>query len=273
MDKQEKKSAVPVKGQTLRVISYNTHKGRDLLGKKSVVAAMRRALEELDADLVLLQEVQGFLAGGTRRQKKLDQDTQKQLEYFADSVWPHYAYGQNATYDSGHHGNAILSKFPIRESRNIDISCRPWEERGILHAVIDLSPDSVDIPDQPSNLLDVFSTHFGLFELFRRKQSAALCDLISRELGSDRSFVLGGDFNDWRQTLTFYLEERLGCHEVFTKVYGSPAQSFPSIKPLLHLDRIYTRGFMIARVKVLSGEPWAKLSDHAPIYAELIRLS
>lgn len=263
--------------QILRVISYNTHKGKDLLGQKTVVAAMRNALESLDADLVLLQEVQGFLAPSSRKKKLAKKDEveeiQRQLEYFADSIWPHYAYGQNASYDAGHHGNAILSKFPIKESRNVDISCRPWEERGILHAVIDLDPEAQTEIASRANFLDVFSTHFGLFEVFRRKQSSTLCDLVKKELGEDRSFILGGDFNDWRQTLTFHLEEKLGCQEVFTRIHGSPAQSFPSLIPVLHLDRIYARGFAIEKVKVLTGEPWARLSDHAPLYCELRRVS
>jgi endonuclease/exonuclease/phosphatase family metal-dependent hydrolase len=40
--------------------------------------------------------------------------------------------------------------------------------------------------------------------------------------------------------------------------------------PVLQLDRIYVRGFDVVEAKVLFGASWARLSDHAPITAELI---
>lgn len=49
-----------------------------------------------------------------------------------------------------------------------------------------------------------------------------------------------------------------------------PARTFPAAFPLLRLDRVYVRGFKIASAQVLSGPAWRKLSDHAPILAELV---
>jgi hypothetical protein len=46
-----------------------------------------------------------------------------QLEFLADEVWSYRAYGKNAVYDHGHHGNAILSKMPFTYHSNHDISC------------------------------------------------------------------------------------------------------------------------------------------------------
>jgi hypothetical protein len=39
--------------------------------------------------------------------------------------------------------------------------------------------------------------------------------------------------------------------------------------PVLQLDRIYMRGFTVEAAKVLHGASWARLSDHAPIIADL----
>jgi len=39
--------------------------------------------------------------------------------------------------------------------------------------------------------------------------------------------------------------------------------------PVLQLDRMYVRGFDIRGAQVLHGANWARLSDHAPIVAEL----
>ena len=38
---------------------------------------------------------------------------------------------------------------------------------------------------------------------------------------------------------------------------------------MFQLDRIYVRGFKVESAQVLHGAMWAKLSDHAPIVANL----
>lgn len=59
-----------------------------------------------------------------------------QLEALADKQWPHFAYGRNAVYDNGHHGNAILSRYPIRETSNFDVSQHSTESRGVLSCTL-----------------------------------------------------------------------------------------------------------------------------------------
>ena len=56
----------------------------------------------------------------------------EQHDFLAEGVWPNTAYGGNAIYDHGHHGNAILSRFPILSSHNQDISELRFERRGML---------------------------------------------------------------------------------------------------------------------------------------------
>ncbi|MGI9024625.1 MAG: endonuclease/exonuclease/phosphatase family protein [Burkholderiaceae bacterium] len=51
---------------------------------------------------------------------------------------------------------------------------------------------------------------------------------------------------------------------------AAPARTYPAGFPLLRLDRVYVRGFKIASAQVLTGPAWRKLSDHAPILAELV---
>ncbi len=41
------------------------------------------------------------------------EELDSQFAFLADEIWPHFAYGKNAIYSAGHHGNAILSKHPI----------------------------------------------------------------------------------------------------------------------------------------------------------------
>jgi endonuclease/exonuclease/phosphatase family metal-dependent hydrolase len=41
---------------------------------------------------------------------------------------------------------------------------------------------------------------------------------------------------------------------------------------MLRLDRIYVRGFRVLGARVPRGRRWSRLSDHAPLLAELERL-
>jgi endonuclease/exonuclease/phosphatase family metal-dependent hydrolase len=61
-----------------------------------------------------------------------------QFEFLSDTLWPHFSYAQNALYDHGHHGNLILSKFPIENWENINLSTNPFEQRGMLVCKIKL---------------------------------------------------------------------------------------------------------------------------------------
>ena len=56
----------------------------------------------------------------------------------ADALWPQFAYGRNAVYPHGHHGNAVLSKFPILRYENRDVSISGPEKRALLHCVLDV---------------------------------------------------------------------------------------------------------------------------------------
>ncbi len=76
--------------------------------------------------------------------------------------------------------------------------------------------------------------------------------------------LLAGDFNDWRDHLTAQLVESLDVREVL-----GGARTFPALVPWLRMDRIYHRGFEALSAGVLRGRSWARLSDHAPLVADL----
>jgi endonuclease/exonuclease/phosphatase family metal-dependent hydrolase len=58
-----------------------------------------------------------------------------------------------------------------------------------------------------------------------------------------------------------------GFSEVFEELTGAPAKTFPSVRPILSMDRIYVRGLKIHSAEIL--HEWLKLSDHLGITAEL----
>ncbi|MGZ3709925.1 MAG: endonuclease/exonuclease/phosphatase family protein, partial [Bdellovibrionota bacterium] len=64
---------------------------------------MRDALRAERADLVFLQEVLGEHEIHSRTVQGWPAGPQ--FEFLADELWPHFAYGKNAAYSAGHHGN------------------------------------------------------------------------------------------------------------------------------------------------------------------------
>ena len=246
--------------RTLHVTTYNIHKGFSHFNRRMVVHELRDRLRELAPDIVFLQEVQGLHLGHAETHD--DWPEQPQHEFLADEFWHDSAYGRNVIYDHGHHGNAILSRFPILRTHNQDVTHLRFERRGMLHCAIEIP--GWDMP------LHCVCVHLSLLGLSRRRQMGALAEHLEAELPRDAPLIIAGDFNDWGNKAGAMLVERLGVHEAFGGAGGAPAKSFPSNLPMLRLDRIYVRGFKVKSVTVHHGMPWARISDHAALSARLL---
>ena len=293
-------AAAAARPMRLRVATYNIHKGvsRELFGLRRVtrIHELRARLHELDADLVFLQEVQGR---HERNAVRFDQwPSESQHVFLAGATTRKHtfeaAYGRNASYLHGHHGNALLSRFPIVRRENRDVSDHALEKRGILHCVVQC----------PTVNVHCFVVHFGLFAGSRERQTRVLVDWIKREIPPEAPMIIAGDFNDWQNLLSASLYEQLGVREVFDSMQPAmgmrqqvvhfvrdrlfdsrsgdgtadvaiaprrvrTARTFPSLVPWLRMDRIYLRGFDVRDAKVMRGPEWARLSDHSPLFADL----
>ena len=243
----------------IRVLSYNIHKGFNLGNVRYVLSMIKQAIRSVDVDIIFLQEVIGSHVSHLKRTREWP--TLSQFEYLADEFWPHHAYGRNAVYRKGDHGNAILSRYPIRAFKNYDISATQLAQRGILHAQIEL-PGS-------GRILNCMNVHLDLMHTARLRQVKQMCGLIGEWIEPHDPFVLAGDFNDWSQRLSSTIEQNVGAKEIFKHTRGSYAATYPARYPLLKLDRIYVRGLDTLAAQVMRGSPWATLSDHAPLFAEL----
>jgi endonuclease/exonuclease/phosphatase family metal-dependent hydrolase len=260
----------------LRVATYNIHKGVTSFGGRPRILALKQALAQLDADILFLQEVQGRHDLNALRHAS-NWPQQGQHEYLAGDAY-HSAYGMNAVYDHGHHGNALISRFAIASFRNQDVSDHAYESRGILHCVVPVDGAEVHC----------YVVHLGLFAGSRRRQTEALVEAVRTSSPPDAPLIIAGDFNDWTNQLSRTLYGSLGVVEVFDQPIAKakglmnglrrmgglsapirPARTFPAMLPWLRLDRIYLRGFRVETAQVLSDGPWARLSDHAPIVSEL----
>lgn len=280
----------------LRVVSYNIHKGRSALGARDSLKELRLGLYGLRPDVVFLQEVQG------RNESRNILDAQHMS--LGAALHMDVCYGRNAIRDATDHGNALLSRYPILDHENQDISDHRLEQRGLLHARIHVNNCDVHC----------FVVHLGLFAGSRSRQIQALVDRIDRMVPDGCPIVIAGDFNDWGDRLAPLFVQRLGVYEVFSHAPRShggdaprlretmrrlsnvlrgvpnslamlernnqltmdgnyrvvrPPRTFPAVFPWFRLDRIYQRGFAVRSARVLRGRAWSKLSDHAPLLAEL----
>jgi endonuclease/exonuclease/phosphatase family metal-dependent hydrolase len=242
---------------TLKIATYNIHKGFSQFNRRVVLHELRERLRELNADIVFLQEVQGEHA--LHGLQHANYPAGPQHEFLADEFWEHFAYGMNAVYDNGHHGNAILSRFPIVRTYNKDVSAHRFESRGLLHSEVEIAGQRVHC----------LCAHFGLFARGRREQTGTLIEHVLSEIPVDAPLLIAGDFNDWRNKLSHTLASALGVHDVFALQGGKPARSYPSRIPLFRLDRIYVRGFSVQHCDVHIGGKWQRLSDHAALSAQL----
>ena len=242
----------------LRILTYNIHKGFSTGNRQFILQKIKESIKTVEADIVFLQEVIGEHEKHSNSVKNWP--TNSQFEFLADQTWSHFAYGKNAVYQEGHHGNAILSKFPIISWSNEDIST-VLESRGLLHA-------ELEVPGS-RHPVHVFCIHFGLFEKDRKNQILTLARKISNSVPADAPLIIAGDFNDWRENASDLLIERLQLNEVFLNRNGKHAVTFPAWLPLLALDRVYYRNLECTSAIALRKGMWSGLSDHLPILTEL----
>lgn len=244
----------------IKVLTLNLHKGFSYFGRRFVLHELRDAIRGISADVVFLQEVLGEHEIHANRHENWPDVAQ--YEFLADTIWHSYAYGKNAVYPDGHHGNALLSKFPILRFENRDISETGAENRGLLHAELDV-PGTKDP-------LHAICVHLGLSDRHRTEQLAKLCGIVNRQVPEGTGVIVAGDFNDWRNRANGILYEGADLVEAFAKHRGNSARTWPARVPLLRLDRIYTRNVTLHNPQVLSRRPWSHLSDHAALVTEIL---
>jgi endonuclease/exonuclease/phosphatase family metal-dependent hydrolase len=261
----------------IRVATYNIHKGVTGIRGRPRIHDVRLALHTIDAEILFLQEVQDR---NERLVRHRAYPKSTQLDFLAASGYEHRAYGMNAVYPHGHHGNAILSRHPIGNFTNHDISDHLLEKRGLLHAVAR--------PPRAKHDIHLICVHLGLIKRSRVRQARFLIDFVEQEIPKKAPIIIAGDFNDWQRRVDTLLREELGLDEVgsvngvlprssffdlFMPWRQRPAmtvaRTFPSFAPWLTLDRIYVRGFRVLSTEVPRGLAWARRSDHMPLIAEL----
>jgi endonuclease/exonuclease/phosphatase family metal-dependent hydrolase len=226
--------------RTFVVASYNIHRGIGMDGRRDL-GRIVKVIREIDADILGLQEVDSGHGGGSRF---------AQVEEMADLSGYHVTPGPTTLRGDRRFGNLLLTGERARETRRLDLSLPGREPRGAIDA--DLDVDGIPIR--------VIVTHLGLMPGERRVQIRKLLDVLKEE--RDRLTIILGDINEWLpgSRPLRWMNRALG---------RSPTpRTFPSVFPLLALDRIWVwprRALLAVRAH---RTPLARIaSDHLPIKA------
>ncbi len=236
----------------LRVLSYNIHKCIGGVDRRYDPTRVIDVIRRLDVDVLMLQEVD---AGVTRSRGDI------QCELLGDELGlPHRTWFANVDVrGGGQYGNAVLSRYPIIESTNIDLTLRWKKRRSALHSVLRVRHDGVD------RTLHVFNMHLGLARYERRIQLQKFLDSHPfAHLHHDTPVVVGGDLNDVYGGLGNLLHP-----SGFRGIERRPL-TFPAWGPVRALDGIFVRGDLdFLRLSRCDTELARRASDHRPLVAEV----
>ncbi len=168
----------------------------------------------------------------------------------------HVIFGANIELQGGHYGNAILSRYPIKEHKNHLLpNTDGGEQRGVLVTQIEL-PEF----DRPLMFL---ATHFDhRREDQQRIDSAQAINQLVK--ASDLPAIVAGDLNATKESQPLKTLEPFWSH-----VNTAPLPTIPVNAPERQIDFILVRpadSWKVIEVKVLDE---AVASDHRAIYCEL----
>lgn len=234
-----------------RLVTYNIHKGIGGVDRRYRPERIVEVLRHYRADVALLQEVDD----GVPRSKH-----HRQVDLLAEALeMPHRGYQRNVRVRTGHYGNAVLSRFPITATDEVDLSMRMKKRRGALAAMFRCDVDG------HTRSVQVVNLHLGLAGFERNWQvKKLLASNVVSHHRADTPVILAGDFNDVWSALGPRLIEPRGY-----RAAGRAVRTFPASLPLRALDRVFYRGH-IESTHVFAGhyELARQASDHLPLVVD-----
>ena len=228
-------------GSRLRVATYNVHRWAGVRGGRAFKPD--RALDvlaELDADVIALQEVLRPTDGDADPLL----DAARRLDY-------HLAFVVTRIHKRGELGNAILSRWPLSGALAIDLTFGRLEQRAAL--AVEIRSDAGPIT--------IAATHLALVDRTRERQVRALLDHPMMATGPS---VLMGDMNAWRKTAA-----SRELDQAFRAKHHNASwpASYPSVRPVMALDRLYARGARLSGLMAHATPAARRGSDHLPVLA------
>ena len=230
----------------LRVVTYNIHRSRGM-DRRTRPERIADVLGPLEADVIALQEAIGPSATGPGH-----------AEIIGAALGMGWIMAPVRELRRHQFGNMILSRFPMWDHAQYDLSWKTCEPRGAQRVAVDAG----------SGTIHVYNAHLGTALLERRYQAERLANWVhARKVAGPK--LLFGDFNEWSRPLaTDFLAKRLKSIDLFP--YLKRRRTYPGFFPLLHLDHIYYEGNIEVRQISLPRTPKTLMaSDHLPLVADL----
>jgi endonuclease/exonuclease/phosphatase family metal-dependent hydrolase len=234
-----------------RLLTYNIHKGIGGLDRRYDLARIVETIRHYQPDVAVLQEVDD----GARRSQH-----HCQVDMLADAAeLPHRAFQRNVRLRIGHYGNAILSRFPLSDPADFDLTIRFKKRRGALVCRVQAEDGTA------RHAVSIANIHLGLAGFERQIQLRRL--LTGSPLGgidATAPLIVAGDFNDvWGN-----LGKRI-MHPAGFQLASGNVRTFPAAAPLRRLDRVFCRG-EIQPVSAFAGHTSLarRASDHLPLIVD-----
>ena len=238
-------AAKAVKSTGMRIATYNIHKARGMDGRVSI-RRIADVLNDLDADIIALQQIYSTC-----------DHTHGQVELLAEALGMTPAFGCTRHHKGRPYGNAILTRWPILHTRDMELAWVRREKRGCIR---------VDVKS-PRGALHVYNIHLGTsyFEREHQIQSFISSKQIHDDLSGPR--VLVGDFNEWIRGLTTrILSEKF--ESLNLELHVKRRRSYPGLLPFLHLDHMYfERPLHVEKAELVRTRLAKVASDHLPLIA------
>ena len=232
----------PRRNRTFSVATYNIHSCVGIDGRFDPDRVVR-AIGEIDADVVALQEVGWHLRG----ERRFDQ-----FSYLAAKTGYAVHAGLTKDHADAQFGNALLTRHELLDLRLIDLSMPFHVSRGAIDA--NLAIDGIETR--------VINVHLGLGPWERWFQIKRILSTIA--LGPPTPTVLLGDFNHWG------VSER-SIDKIRTYLPNLVIErTFHTRVQFVEFDRIFLSSDLTSiEEEVLKTPTTRYASDHLPLRASL----
>lgn len=230
------------------VLTYNVHSciGTD---RTLDVGRVARVIGELDADIVMLQE----LDVGRLRTGKVDQARE-----LASLLQLSHHFHAAMHVENERYGDAILTRHPLRLVRAGSLPS-VGEPRGAIWVEVTVH----------GRLINIINTHLGLGSKERMSQVDELLgpDWIGNDRCRQKPTIFGGDLNAVPSSAVF---KRINMNtEVRIGRWKPLPPTFPSYFPLLRLDHIFhSIDLELMSMSTLRTKATTVTSDHLPLIAK-----
>jgi endonuclease/exonuclease/phosphatase family metal-dependent hydrolase len=228
-------------------MTYNIHHGEGMDGRVDLerIAAL---IQNEQVDIVALQEVDKGVERTARR------DLGAEL---ARLTGMQCVFSNNYPFQGGEYGNAVLTRFPIKQATNhLFHMLDAREQRGLLQIVLDVHGQEISL----------WNTHLdaGRTDAERWSSLAEISSLA--EVGGQRPFLMCGDFNDTPAGRVYHkLSSQFD--DVWLRVGQGDGCTVPVTQPNRRIDY-----FWIEKNHLITPKSaWvvnSAASDHLPVVVE-----